>query len=66
MEATAKRLYTSKKRAIPNLAGRIEELIKENSQLRLEIAYYQNIQGPTKNLLEDVKFVVEGLEKSII
>jgi hypothetical protein len=66
MEATTERLQSSKRGPVPDLAERIEQLQRENGRLRLEVAYHQNMQRPNENLLEDVKFLISGLEKTII
>jgi hypothetical protein len=65
MEATTERLQASKKLPVPDLAQRVQQLTKDNGRLRLEVAYHQNLQRATENLREDVRFVIESLERAI-
>ncbi|KAJ8058408.1 hypothetical protein OCU04_012597 [Sclerotinia nivalis] len=64
LEATPERLQAAKQMQHPSTAQRIEELTKENGQLRLEIRYYQRMRDAMQALFDDTTFIVERLENT--
>ena len=66
LEATPELLEAAKKKPVPGLSQRIDELTRENGRLRLEIRYHQQMQEAIETLQTDVKFAVETMERSIL
>ena len=66
LEATPELLEAAKKKPVPGLSHRIDELTRENGRLRLEIRYHQQMQEAIEALQTDVKFAVESMERSIL
>lgn len=63
IEATPQRLQESKQYPIPSLQERIEQLQRQNSSLKHEIAYYREMEPYRKEFQDDVTMVKEKLEK---
>ncbi|APA13376.1 predicted protein [Sclerotinia sclerotiorum 1980 UF-70] len=65
LEVTPERLQATKQMPSPSTAQRIEELTKENGQLRLEIRYYQRMRDAMQALFDDTTFISERVDKTI-
>lgn len=57
--------HTGKKIPTSNLAQMIEQRTWENEQLRKELVYQQRKHGISMYLLEEVKLVVESLQRAL-
>jgi len=66
LEATAERLKASKGAPAPSMSQRIQELTRENGQLRLEIRYHHRMQAAMQALHDDAHFVLEQLENATV
>lgn len=66
LEATPELLEAAKKKPIPNLSERIDELTRENGRLRLEIRFHQQVQEAMQALPTDVRFAIQTMEASIL
>ena len=55
----------AKKISTPNISQMIERRTCENEQLRKELNYQQKKHGMSMYLLEEVKLVVESLQKAL-
>lgn len=64
IEATEKRMQDAKKMATPSLIHIIEQKTWENGQLRQELAYQQRKHAACMYLVEEVKLIVETLQKA--
>jgi hypothetical protein len=66
IDATPSRLQAAKVAPVPSLRERVEELTKENGQLRLEIRNHQEMLQPVGNFVKGVKTLVEDLEDVLL
>ena len=62
---TLSRLQVSKKVLLLSLVERVEELIRENSELRSEIRYYQEILEPIELFIKNIKYLYKKLESCL-
>jgi hypothetical protein len=65
VEEAPEHLPAARKIPQPNLSQMIEQRTWENDQLRKELKYLQRKHGLSVYLLEEVKLVVNSLEKAI-
>lgn len=65
LEATPERVQASKRMPIPTLSQRIEELTRENSHLRQEVAYHQRLQRPMRDLQRGLESAMRKLQQHI-
>ncbi|PQE18255.1 hypothetical protein CJF30_00010976 [Rutstroemia sp. NJR-2017a BBW] len=65
LEATPECLQAMKQKIALCASQRIEELTKENGQLRLEIRYYQRMKDAMQAFFDDAKFITEQLKNTI-
>jgi vacuolar-type H+-ATPase subunit I/STV1 len=65
IEATSKRLQESKQYPIPSLQERIEQLQKQNSSLKHEIAYYREIEPYREEFYNRVTQIEEDLREAL-
>ncbi|CAD6446253.1 47414463-0213-477c-850b-63ecb5d4a3a3-CDS [Sclerotinia trifoliorum] len=65
LEVTPERWQATKQMPSSSTAQRIEELTKENGQLRLEIRYYQRMRDAMQALFDDTTFISERVDKTI-
>lgn len=66
IDATPSKLQAAKVAPAPSLRERVEELTKENGQLRLEIRNHQEMLQPVGNFVKGVKTIVEDLEDVLL
>jgi hypothetical protein len=66
IDAIPSRLQAAKVAPAPSLMERVEELTKENGQLRLEIRNHQEMLQPVGSFVEGVKTLVEDLEDVLL
>ena len=64
-EATPQRLQESKQDRVPSLPERIEQLQKQNSSLRHEVAYYRQMEQYRGEFEEEVMQLKGNLEKAL-
>ena len=62
---TLSRLQVSKKVLFPSLVERVEELMRENSELRSEIRHYQEILEPIELFMKNIKYLYRKLESCL-
>jgi vacuolar-type H+-ATPase subunit I/STV1 len=65
IEATRQQLQESKQYPIPSLQERIEQLQKQNSSLKHEIAYYREIEPYREEFYNRVTQIEEDLRKAL-
>ncbi|KAI9763355.1 MAG: hypothetical protein M1840_000547 [Geoglossum simile] len=65
LEASPARLQASKKTPIPSLSQRIEELTKENGNLRQEVLFHQKMQTAITYLQQDTEYAVKRLNQAV-
>ena len=65
LDATPSRLRASKKAPLPSLVERVEELTRENGELRSEIGHYQEILEPMELFVKNVKCLHRKLESCL-
>jgi hypothetical protein len=66
IDATPSRLQAAKVAPRPSLMERVEELTKENGQLRLEIRNHQEMLQPVEGFVKGIKSLVEELENILL
>ena len=66
IDATPSRLQATKAAPPPSLMERVEELTRENGQLRLEIRNHQEMLQPVGSFVKGVKSLVEELENILL
>ena len=65
LDITLSRLQVSKKVLLLSLIERVEELMRENSELRSEIRYYQEILEPIELFIKNIKYLYRKLESCL-
>jgi hypothetical protein len=66
IDTTRSKLQAAKAAPPPSLMERVEELTKENGQLRLEIRNHQDMLQPVGGFVKGVKSLVEELENILL
>jgi hypothetical protein len=66
IDTTPSRLQAAKVAPPPSLMERVEELTKENGQLRLEVRNHQDMLQPVGGFVKGVKSLVEELENILL
>lgn len=65
LDATAERLQAAKYHPTPSLSEIIEARTRENSRLRAELAYFQQVQQLGEHLKEELQYVTERLQLAV-
>ncbi|KAF8852979.1 hypothetical protein BDZ45DRAFT_749049 [Acephala macrosclerotiorum] len=65
IEATQERLQASKKTQMPSLSERIEQLQRENSALKYEVAYYRAMESPRIEFVDKMRRVDRDFRRAL-